>query len=416
MKIFALTSVACLLFDATPTNSLKWSSAHNGNELRSSSFAFPSHRTLPDTHTQSTFALKDVPNPDLLAKYGTQVYGVATYDALFKWILDDPDVRSSFFHALVPGINMTSSERLNPLQEFQLLRKFVNNNDTQKTVANLKSYSGFEARIKKNNQTKYTHFNKGTDLLTELVSYFGDIIKFFPSENCNGRMDFMCRLDTGEYALVEITQVARQNFWDMRALAYIAAFYGKQIRKGGEWKDIKKVIGINIVGGGIDTQNPWKDAPDEYLRHYRVQEQINRGPRFIEGLELYQYSLANIRQNTLTDEQRDWLIFLKGGHKKTEADVEQIKTPSVRRAFERAKLNRLTQAQLEAYENEDVPFRNIAGLIKEETEEAKAECRAEGKAEVALKMLAKKLNDETIIEYSGLTLEELAQLKKSLQK
>ena len=77
------------------------------------------------------------------------MYGVATYDALFKWILDDPDVRSSFFHALVPGINVTSSERLNPLQEFQLLRKFVNNNDTQKTVANLKSYSGFEARIKK---------------------------------------------------------------------------------------------------------------------------------------------------------------------------------------------------------------------------------------------------------------------------
>ena len=46
-------------------------------------------RFSSSSHTQSTFALKDVPNPefqmtDLLAKYGTQVYGVATYDALFK--------------------------------------------------------------------------------------------------------------------------------------------------------------------------------------------------------------------------------------------------------------------------------------------------------------------------------------------
>jgi predicted transposase/invertase (TIGR01784 family) len=307
----------------------------------------------------------------------------------------------------VPGINVTYSERLdenmNPLQEFQLLRKFVNNNDTQKTVANLKNSSGFEVRIKKNNQTKYTQFNKGTDLLTELLAYFGDIIKGFPSENYDGRMDFVCRLDTGEYALVE-TQIVRQDFWDMRALAYIAAFYGKQIRKGGEWKDIKKVIGINILGGGIDTQNPWKDAPNEYLRHYRVQEQVNKGRRFIEGLELYQYSLANIRQTTLTDEQRDWLIFLRDGYKKTEADVEQIKTPSVRRAFERAKLNRLTQAQLEAYESEDVQFRRIAGLIKEEREEA---CR-----QIAVRLLKENLPLDLIARTTGLSTEEIQSLKK----
>jgi predicted transposase/invertase (TIGR01784 family) len=230
-------------------------------------------------------------------------------------------------------------------------------------------------------------------------------------------MDFVCRLQTGEYALVE-TQIVRQDFWDMRALAYIAAFYGKQIRKGGEWKDIKKVIGINILGGGIDTQNPWKDAPDEYLRHYRVQEQINRGPRFIEGLELYQYSLANIQQNTLTDEQRDWLIFLRDGHKKTEADVEQIKTPSVRRAFERAKLNRLTQAQLEAYESEDVQFRRITLLMKEEREEGKAEGLAEGeqktKRVVAIEMLSDNEPDSKIIKYAKISSAELAELKQSL--
>jgi predicted transposase/invertase (TIGR01784 family) len=38
---------------------------------------------------------------------------------------------------------------------------------------------------------------------------------------------------------------------------------------------------------------------------------------------------------------------------------------------------------------------------------------AKGKAEVALKMLAKKFDDETIMECSGLTIEELTELKKS---
>ena len=247
--------------------------------LRRRSSAFPSHRPLPTSHTQSAFSLKDSPYP-VLANYGTQVYAVATYDALFKWILDDPEIRPSFFHARVPGINVTSSERLdenmNPLQEFQLFRKFVNNIDTHKTVENLKNSSGLEVRIKRNNQTEYTLFNNGTDLLTELLDYFGDIINGFPSGNYDGGIDFVCLLDTGEYALV-VTQIVQQDYWDMRALAYIAAFNGKQIRKGGERKDIKKVIGINALGGRINTKNHWKDNPDEYLRHYRVQEQVNKG-------------------------------------------------------------------------------------------------------------------------------------------
>ena len=59
-------------------------------------------------------------------------------------------------------------------------------------------------------------------------------------------MDFVCLLDTGDYAMVEM-QVIPQNYWDRRALAYVAAFYGNQLRKGGKWEHhIKKVIGVNI--------------------------------------------------------------------------------------------------------------------------------------------------------------------------
>lgn len=401
MNTFAMTIIACLhclLLNTMPSSSFRLT------DLRS--------------HTHSKFSLKDASNTDPLAKYGTQtqVYGVATYDGLFKFILGDPEVRPSFFHALI-GINVTSSERLdenmNPLQEFQLLRKFVNSSKTLKTVADLKSSSGFEVRIKRNNQTstRYTPFKGGTQLLADFLDYFGDIVKAFPTESYQGKMDFVCRLDTGEYALVE-TQLIKQDFWDMRALAYIAAFYGNQIRKGGEWKNIKKAIGINILGGGVDVKNPWKDAPDEYLRHYRFQEQFNKGRRFIEGLELYQYSLANLQQLTLTDEQRDWLTFFRYSYKQTEADVEKIKTPSVRRAFERAKLSRLTQAQLEVYESEDIQFRRIAGLIKEERAEGKAEGKAEAMRKFAVQLLKENFSLDSIARITGLSTEEVQSLKK----
>ena len=63
-----------------------------------------------------------------------QTYGIPTYDALFKYVLSQDSIRPSFFHAFVPGLTITSSQRLdehmNPLQELQLLRDFIHRRDT----------------------------------------------------------------------------------------------------------------------------------------------------------------------------------------------------------------------------------------------------------------------------------------------
>ncbi len=49
-----------------------------------------------------------------------------------------------------------------------------------------------------------------------------------------------------EYALVEM-QVATQTLWDQRSLAYAAASYGNQLLRGQEWKDLRRVIGIDMM-------------------------------------------------------------------------------------------------------------------------------------------------------------------------
>ena len=49
-----------------------------------------------------------------------QQYGIPTYDALFKYVLGEPSLQPSFFHAL-GGLDVTSAtridEHMNPLQD-----------------------------------------------------------------------------------------------------------------------------------------------------------------------------------------------------------------------------------------------------------------------------------------------------------
>ena len=133
---------------------------------------------------------------------------------------------------------------------------------------------------------------RATVFLNEIVRRFDSIKGSLPRPQYDGKMDFACVLSNGDYALVEM-QVMRENHWDRRALAYVSSFYGNQLPKGGNWKDLQKVIGINILGGGIHNRVPWPDTPNHFMRHYKFEDQLNGKGRFIDGIELFQYSIVN---------------------------------------------------------------------------------------------------------------------------
>jgi predicted transposase/invertase (TIGR01784 family) len=224
---------------------------------------------------------------------------------------------------------------------------------------------------------------KHTNFLSKLVKQFPDIVKAIPKDVYNGSMDFVCKLDTVDYALVE-TQIIKEDFWDRRALAYVANFYGKQLRRGDEWKDLKKVIGINILGGGIESAYPRAktDASKQFFKHYKFQEQNNKGhiPQFMEGIEIFQYSLFDI-PNDLPDEKREWLNFFRNAHTFNEDDVAKIKTPAVIAAYERAKLSSLPIEILKDYDKQADTLKNMSGVLSDKFAEGMAEGMAEGKAE-----------------------------------
>jgi hypothetical protein len=196
-----------------------------------------------------------------------------------------------------------------------------------------------------------------SNFLKEFVRRFDEIKLAFPQSRFDGTMDFVCRLDTGDYAMVEM-QVMPRDYWDRRALAYVAAFYGNQLRKGESWQDIRKVIGLNILGGGKDGLVHWGDTPEQYMRHYKVQEQLHGGKRYMDGMEIIQYSLMNAPDLPATEqEKKDWLTFFKEGHLMDEATVKRvIKTPAVLQAFECAKLSKLPPPVKAAYDAQENRF------------------------------------------------------------
>lgn len=341
-----------------------------------------------------------------------QVYTIPTYDAAFKWILSDDQIRPSFFHAFVPGLVIKSSERLdehmNPVEKLQLLRTFLHDKKTQDMAIKLSSPGSFVV-AQKGHQGELVSDDQSTIFLDALMGRFEEICNAFPRQRFDGVMDFACRLDNGEYALIEM-QVIPQNYWDRRALAYVAAFYGNQLSRGDHWKHIRKVIGINILGGGKDAKEHWSDAlPGEYMRHYRFEDQLNgKKGRFIDGIELIQYSI--MKAPTVDDkEKQDWITFFKRAAYMTEEEVEkEINTPAVKKAFERAKIDKLPSEVRTAYEAEDEEYDRYS----QHTTDLVTKGKNEEKLQIAKNLISIGLDDDKIIKSTGLSSDEIKELRK----
>ena len=188
---------------------------------------------------------------------------------MFKYVLNDNKIRPSFFHAFIPNLAIQSSERLddhmNPFEKFQILRNFIHKNESS-TVMNFLAQSNFKVVVTDESGIEKAD-GTATMIIEELAQRFDEIKVAFPKLHYGGTMDFVCQLANDDYAMIEM-QVITKDYWDRRALAYVAAFYGNQLKKVDEWKNIRKVIGINILGGGgKDSKVALGNTSNQFMRH-----------------------------------------------------------------------------------------------------------------------------------------------------
>ena len=169
----------------------------------------------------------------------------------------------------------------------------------------------------------------------------------------------------------------------------------------------QKVIGVNILGGGKENKGTWSDSRDQYMRHYKLEDQLNGKGRFIDGIELIQYSLMNAP--TVDDQEKnDWITFLKRAQYMTEREVAaRIQTPAVLRAFELAKISQLPAEVRASYEAQDKEYTRYSQHTAQVQQSAKIEGKIEGKIEVALNMIERGLPLHEVLEYTGLSSENI---------
>jgi len=338
-----------------------------------------------------------------------QVFGRATYDTTAKYVFADEDARLDFIKTFTGINNITSTESLdvslNPIHRLTNVRELLSDTSIQKFMTWVKNTPQNYKVI----EGKDIEIQAGTKFIRELSKSFDDLVDAFPRER-SSQIDILCRLSNGEYALVEI-QVLKQDYWDERALAYIASIYGNQLQAGDKWKNLKKVIGINILGGGPKNIRYWGRQKKPF-RHYVVQDKYDSN-HIIKSLELIQYSLGDVN---LDDEEiknnknlKDWLDYFKNAHIKDK--IPDDVSNGLKKAYERIMIEKMPDDIKKGYTVESEFFENLT----EHEERIKEQGKHEALIQVVKNMIQQNLSFDSIYQFTGLSIEEIKNLSFQLQ-
>jgi predicted transposase/invertase (TIGR01784 family) len=223
-------------------------------------------------------------------------------------------------------------------------------------------------------------------------------------------VDVRCFDQHGRIFIVEMQMGWSPSFWS-RLQFGTAKAYVDQLKKGEAYEFLNPVYGLALIGEIFDPQT------EEWYHHYKTVN-IKNTDKQIKGLELIFVELPKFKATTLMEKKLGilWLRFLNEISRMKDIPHEFTDVPEICKAIELTQEASYTKEELAQYDGYWDQVSCEKTIKTDARREGKAEGLAEAKAEVALKLILKNLDDETIVECSGLTFEELYQLKKSLYK
>ena len=220
-----------------------------------------------------------------------------------------------------------------------------------------------------------------------------------------GILDVRVKLEDGTDIDVEI-QNSVNSAIIKRSHFYASRMYGKQLKVGVDYGDLKKVIVIFITN--FDVFPKLK----EYHTRWLMTEQNNKEEHF-EEMELHFIEMPKFL-STKYDKKRkidQWLLFLKYSHKEMMKEIME-ENENIKEAKE--ELDKLQQDEhlqylawlRQKYVLETNTMRNEGIRI------GKAEGIKENQKEIVKKMLRKGLEINLIEEITGLNKEEIEKIRK----
>ncbi|MBT5390693.1 MAG: Rpn family recombination-promoting nuclease/putative transposase [Alphaproteobacteria bacterium] len=337
-----------------------------------------------------------------------QIFGIPTYDSAFRYMLTSDDVRLDFVQTFAKNLDIISTETLNhnlsPIKEFTELRDILN---TKKTASLMHRISKGELYIAETNSTQKQ--NGDTQILSEFAHHFNDLRDAFPRPLKAAQMDLTCRLSDGHHAIVAV-QVVPQDFLDRRALAYAALYFDRQLRSGDNWGQLQKVIAISILGGGKSDMQRWVVRPKEVIKHYKFVDVLNPEDK-IDGIELIQCSVLS-KGPVADPKMREWVELFRAAHYKTWNDVDKVKSPVIREAYERLRMDKFPPDIMRQYNDQEYSrySQHTAMIVKKAREEGLREGKMEEILKIASRMKNKRISLEEIMKMTGLRESDISKL------
>ncbi len=265
--------------------------------------------------------------------------------------------------------------------------------------------------------------------LSSLLQKDVEVLEIIESESTSenqdvkiNKVDLMVKSENEQF-IIEI-QNSRESDYFERILFGTSKVVVETIKAGGKYKDIKKVISVNIIyydiGKGEDyiyhgkTNFIGMNKNDKLIIRRKVD--INKKEYKLEETNIFpEYYLIRVEKfNTSTTPNPfvgkpidEWIYLFKNG--KIEDNFKSKGMDLVRR-----KLNyiNMTPELQKAYDRYAVDLEREEDILNT----AKLEGKQEEKIEMAKKLILKNQEIEFIIEITDLSLEKILEIKKALDK
>ena len=227
--------------------------------------------------------------------------------------------------------------------------------------------------------------------------------------------DVYCENVKGERFIVEM-QKARQKYFKDRSVFY-STFPIREQAKVGDWDyELKSVYTVGVLNFVFD-----EDKDDEEYYHHEVKlMDVGRKEVFYEKLTFIYLEMPKFRKRedeleTLFDK---WMFVLKNLATLLERPVA-LQERVFKRLFETAEIARFSESEMRDYEESLKNLRDLGNVLNTAKEEGRKEGRKEGREEgerkksleIARNLLQAGITEDVIAATTGLSVEEIRNLK-----
>ena len=223
--------------------------------------------------------------------------------------------------------------------------------------------------------------------------------------------DVYCENVKGERFIVEM-QKAKQKYFKDRSVFY-STFPIREQAKVGDWDyELKSVYTVGILNFVFD-----EDKDDEEYYHHEVKlMDVGRKEVFYEKLTFIYLEMPKFRKRedeleTLFDK---WMFVLKNLATLLDRPAA-LQERVFKRLFETAEIARFSESEIRDYEESLKNLRDLGNVLNTAKEEGRKEGIEEGEKRKSMEMALRMRDDgmplEVIAKYTGLSVEEIQNLK-----